>query len=124
MDNPKRQQQSMPENDAPGRAAHRPLPAGYRQGIVTAITVFIGFSLAFLRFWAFEAPGDWTPRAVMATVAICVPIVMEIYALFRALRVADDDETEYARTVRWFIASIVVMLVAVSISAAVLSDAS
>lgn len=124
MDDPKSQQQSVPENDGAKPAAHRPLPAGYRQGIVTAITVFIGFSLAFLRFWAFEAPGDWTPRAVVATVAIGVPIAMEIYALFRALRVADDDETEYARTVRWFIASIAVMLVAVFISAAVLSDAS
>ncbi len=121
MDDPTSQKQSLPTNDAAGPGSHRPLPAGYRQGIVTAITVFIGFSLAFLRFWAFEAPGDWTPRAVMATVALCIPIAMEIYALFRALRVADDDETEYARTMHWFIASIVVMLVAVFISAAVLS---
>jgi hypothetical protein len=27
-----------------------PLPAGYRQAIVTAITVLLGFSLLFLRF--------------------------------------------------------------------------
>lgn len=124
MEDTKHQQQSAPQDDGARPAVHRPLPAGYRQGIVTAITVLIGFSLAFLRFWAFEAPGDWTPRAAMAAAAICVPIAMEIYALFRALRVADDDETEYARTVHWFIASIVVMLVAVFISAAVLSDAS
>ncbi|MEO6972366.1 MAG: hypothetical protein ABI135_02945 [Rhodoferax sp.] len=123
MDDPKSQKQSLSASNVAEPGSHRPLPAGYRQGIVTAITVFIGFSLAFLRFWAFEAPGDWTPRSVMATIAICVPIAMEIYALFRALRVADDDETEYAKTVRWFITSIVVMLVAVFISAAVLSDA-
>ena len=120
MNEPKSQKQSLSTNDTVGLGSHRPLPDGYRGGIVTAITVFIGFSLAFLRFWAFEAPGDWTPRAVMATVAICIPIAMEIYALFRALRVADDDETEYAKTVHWFIASIIVMLIAVFISAAVL----
>ena len=37
----------------------RPLPNGYRQGIITAITVLLGFSLLFLRFWSFEAPGRW-----------------------------------------------------------------
>jgi len=26
------------------------LPQGYRQGLVTAITVFLGFSLTFMRF--------------------------------------------------------------------------
>ena len=37
-----------------------PIPQGYRQGIVTAITVLLGFSLTFFRFWGFEASGDWT----------------------------------------------------------------
>jgi phosphotransferase system glucose/maltose/N-acetylglucosamine-specific IIC component len=29
----------------------RSLPQGYRQGIITAITVLLGFALTFLRFW-------------------------------------------------------------------------
>ena len=35
-----------------------PLPPGYREGIITAITVLLGFSLAFFRFWGFEAEGS------------------------------------------------------------------
>ena len=38
-------------------AANRGLPVGYRQGVITAITVMLGFSLYFLRFWNFEATG-------------------------------------------------------------------
>jgi hypothetical protein len=45
------------------------LPAGYRQGVITAITVLIGFSLSFICYWAFEAPGEWTMRSVVALIA-------------------------------------------------------
>jgi hypothetical protein len=117
----------MAENEAPPEEpqadsappARRPLPAGYRQGIVSAITIFLGFSLAFLRFWAFEAPGHWTWHSIFVTVILAIPIVLEIYVLFRSLRVEDDDETEYAGTIRWFIISVVAMLVAVICAAVV-----
>ena len=99
------------------------MPAGYRQGVITAITVFIGFSLAFLRFWAFEAPGDWTRYSVAAVVILLLPICGQIYALFRALQVEDDDECVYRTTIRWFIWSVVGMLAAVCIAAVVLSGA-
>jgi hypothetical protein len=101
------------EETAPVAPARRPLPAGYRQGIVSAITIFIGFSLAFLRFWAFEAPGHWSWRSVVVTAILVVPILLEIYVLFRSLRVEDDDETEYATTIRWFIISVGAMLLAI-----------
>jgi hypothetical protein len=29
------------------------LPSGYRQGLVTAISIFLSFSLLFLRYWGF-----------------------------------------------------------------------
>ena len=45
----------------------RAVPDGYRQGLITAITVLLGFSLSFLRFWGFEAPGEWTLRSVIST---------------------------------------------------------
>jgi hypothetical protein len=122
----------MPENESPPDASpgaeskeiapapvpeRRPLPNGYRQGIVSAVTIFIGFSLAFLRFWAFEAPGHWTPHALIVALILAVPILLEIYVLFRSLRVADDDETEYAETIRWFVISVVAMLVAIVVAA-------
>lgn len=112
----------MSPKDPPPVDERRPLPAGYRQGVISAITIFIAFSLAFLRFWAFEAPGDWTPRSILATVVLAVPILLQIYVLARSLRVADDDETEYATTIRWLIASVIAMLIAVVISAIVMSS--
>ena len=115
---------TRPEPEATPRPPPRPrvpLPAGYREGIITAITVIIGFSLSFVRFWAFEAPGDWTARSMVALVALLIPIAAEIYTLYRALLVEDDDEATYRTTVKWFIGSVCAMLVAVSLAAIVLS---
>jgi hypothetical protein len=110
--------ESDPSDSTPAAAPERrPLPNGYRQGIVSAVTIFIGFSLAFLRFWAFEAPGHWTLRALLVALLLAVPILLEIYVLFRSLRVADDDETEYAETIRWFVISVVAMLIAIVVAA-------
>jgi hypothetical protein len=103
-------------------ARRKPLPAGYREGVITAITVFIGFSLAFLRFWAFEAPGEWTASSIAAVVIMVLPICAQIYALYRALLVEDDDEQTYRITIKWFVWSIVGMMVAVCLSAIVLPE--
>ncbi|MDM0105151.1 hypothetical protein QTH97_09425 [Variovorax sp. J22R24] len=114
--------QPSPESAGiPSQAARSrsPLPPGYREGMITAITVIIGFSLSFVRYWAFEAPGEWTSRSVIALVALLIPIVAEIYTLYRALLVADDDEATYGITVRWFIGSVCGMLVSVSLAAMV-----
>jgi magnesium-transporting ATPase (P-type) len=109
-DEPKREPTPSPERQ------RTPLPQGYRQGIITAITVLLGFSLTFFRFWGFEAEGEWTPRSIFATSILIVSVVMQIITLFRSLRIADDDEIEYGKTVRWFIASVFVLIVAVLIA--------
>jgi hypothetical protein len=88
----------------------KPLPQGYRQGIITAITVLLGFTLGFFRFWGFESPGHWTLRSFIPATTLVTAVVLQIIALFRALDVADDDEHEYRKTVKWFIASAVVLL--------------
>ncbi|SDD88533.1 hypothetical protein SAMN05216345_12010 [Cupriavidus sp. YR651] len=87
------------------------VPSGYRQGIITAITVLLGFSLAFWRFWGLETPGHWGVRAVFAAASLLVAVVLQIVALFRALRIEDDEVGEYRRTVRCFIASAVALLI-------------
>jgi hypothetical protein len=86
------------------------VPAGYRQGIITAITVLLGFSLAFWRFWGLESSGKWTGRALLAAVALIVAVSLQIVALFRSLRIEDDHVVEYRKTVRWFLASAVALL--------------
>jgi hypothetical protein len=98
-----------------------PLPPGYREGIITAITVLLGFSLTFFRFWGFEAEGPWSPRSMFAASILIVAVAMQIFALFRSLRIADNDEIEYAKTVRWFVASAIVLFIAVLIAVVVFS---
>jgi hypothetical protein len=94
----------------PADPVPRPVPAGFRQGLVTAITVLLGFSLAFLRFWGFEAPGHWTWHSIVPACIGLAAIALQLVALFRALRLADDDAHEYAFTVRWFLASAIAMV--------------
>ena len=83
--------------------------------------MLLGFSLAFFRFWGFEAEGQWSSRAVVAAGILIVAVVMQIIALFRSLRIADDDEIEYEKTGGWFVASAVVLFVAVLIAVVVFS---
>jgi hypothetical protein len=94
--------------------AHRPrpreLPQGFRAGLITAITVLLGFSLGFVRFWGFDAPGDWTVRSVLPAAGLFLAILLQIIALYRSLRLEDEEEDEYRKTVRWFISSAVMLL--------------
>jgi hypothetical protein len=95
----------------------QPLPQGYRQGIITAITVFLAFSLAFLRFWSLEASGAWHGGAVVSAAALAGGVGLHLVALFRALDVRDDDEPRYARTVQIFALGVVAVMAGVALSA-------
>ena len=108
---------SKPAEKSAANASGGGIPQGYRQGIITAITVLLGFSLTFLRFWGFEASGSWSWRAVVATAPLIVAIALQIVALFRSLRLEDDASSEYRRTVRWFIASAIALLLGLLLAA-------
>src|SRR6267142_962957 len=101
------------KNPAPPSAEghERSIPQGDRAGIITAVTVLLGFSLTFLRFWGFEAPGKWTLRSVISSGILVLAVALQIFALFRSLRLEDDEVSEYRRTVAWFIASAVALLI-------------
>jgi hypothetical protein len=90
-----------------------PLPPGYRQGLVTAITVFLGFSLSFVRFWNFENPGEWSWLGAMPAVIVAAGIGVQLVALYRSLELADEEPARYAATVRCFFVGIVVVVVGV-----------
>ena len=92
------------------------LPVGYRQGVIMAITVMLGFSLYFLRFWNFEAPGEWNSLSVIAAGLIVISILIQLVALWRSLQVADESEPVYRRTLRWFLAGIVLVLLGVLVA--------
>lgn len=61
-----------------------PLPLGYRQGLITAITVMLGFTLAFLRFWSFEANGTWTRKSFVASVVVLGASLVGAAAVYTA----------------------------------------
>jgi len=108
--------EAIPETsvDQEKPSPHAVVPDGYRQGLITAITVLLGFSLTFLRFWGFEAPGHWAWRSVVSTGTSIVAIVLQLVALFRSLRLEDQDPREYRKTVHWFIASAIALLLGLS----------
>ena len=97
------------------------MPAGYRQGVVTAISVILGFALYFLRFWSIEAPGDWTWISAFAAVPIILSIGCLVVALWRSLQVEDDDELVYRKTLKWFLAGVLLSVLGVVASAIALS---
>lgn len=92
------------------------LPVGYRQGIITAITVVLGFSLLFLRYWGFELPGPWTHASVVAAVLLILSILVQFVALWRSLLLQDDEASEYNKTLRWFFFAIVTLLISLAIA--------
>lgn len=107
----------MAEDPSSGKPAaeggNRPLPQGYRQGVITAITVMLGFSLYFLRFWSLEAAGDWTLMSFVAAIPIFLSIGCLFLALWRSLQIADDNEQVYRTTLRWFFWGVVLAFVGV-----------
>ena len=105
-------------SEAPKEPRRRvPLPAGYRQGIISAITVLLGFSLLFLRYWSFEAPGEWSIASFVAALLLALAILLELFALWRSLLPEDDDEPAYRITLRWFLASILILLISLLLAA-------
>jgi hypothetical protein len=102
----------MSERGQPDPAdQQRPIPVGFRSGIITAITVLLGFSFLFLRSWVFELPGEWTVSSAIAAILLLLAITLELTALWRSLQLKDDNVIEYQMTLRWFLASIVTLLI-------------
>src|SRR5215469_7159004 len=81
----------------------RGLPIGYRQGVISAITVILGFDLLFLRFWGFELETNWDAITYGSVFVIAVSILGQLVSLWRSLQIEDDDPVEYRKTLRWFL---------------------
>jgi uncharacterized membrane protein len=93
------------------------VPWGYRPGIITAITVFLAFSLAFLRYWGFETPGAWRWYSLFPICPMAVSVLLQLVALFRALRLEDVQPAVYRVTVRWFLVAVSMMVAGVLLAA-------
>jgi hypothetical protein len=90
-----------------------PPPEGYRAAIVTSITVFLGFSLYFLRWWGLENKDPWSREGIVAAVILGLGIAAQLFALFRSLRIADNNGKSYSITVLCFLGSVVITIAGV-----------
>ena len=116
MPSPMSSDDSSPKADQATVTPQRGLPVGYRQGVISAITVVLGFSLVFLRFWGFELPGAWTATSVASAVVITISILGQLVTLWRSLQLEDDLPTEYRKTLRWFLGSTIALIVGIALS--------
>jgi len=91
-------------------------PDGYRQSLVTAITVFLGFSLYFVRYWGLENPGHWSRSSVYTLLVAVAGLVIQLVALFRALDVRDNEVNRYRLTVRILFVGLVTFIGGVLLS--------
>lgn len=98
------------------------VPNGYQQALVTAITVFLAFSLAFMRYWSFEAEGTRWWGAVLSEVLLITSILLQIFALARALNLNYNNKEDYSKTVKWFLISIITLIAAVIFSVIIYSE--
>src|SRR5215470_14028158 len=112
----------MSSDDSPAKAgqtettAQRGVPSGYRQGIISAILVVLGFSLVFLRFWGFELKGAWDATSVASAAVIGISVIGQLVTLWRSLQLEDDTPAEYRKTLRWFLGSTIVLIVGIALS--------
>ena len=96
------------------------LPAGYRQGVITSISVVLTASLLFFRFIVFEpGSGPWNLLGISSAAFMTTSLLCQLYTLWRALQPEDEQVRIYRITLRWFASSIgflIVSLIIISIA--------
>ena len=105
-----------PEAPIPERTT---IDSTFRNGSLTAMGVVVAFSLGFLSRWA-GLPGIWTGSDIFAVVAITLGVALQVKALVDMLSVKSLIVVRYNRTVRVFLAGLI--LVTAGIAAAIFAD--
>jgi len=87
------------------------LPPGYRQGLITAITVLLTASFLYFRFVVFDpASGDWTFWGTVCASLAGISICIQLLTLWRALQPEDEQVSIYRITVRWLAAGVLLLV--------------
>lgn len=89
------------------------LPSGYRQGLMTAISIITGFTLSFVRYWSFEDKSNWNEVNISISMIMILSLLMQFAAFTRALSPADSILKNYNKTLRIFLSSVVILIFAV-----------
>jgi hypothetical protein len=87
------------------------LPPGYRQGLITSITVVLTASLLLFKFVVFEPEsGPWSGWGVVGAVFLGTAILVQLFVLWRALQPDDEQVKKYSVTLNWFAAGIILLV--------------
>ena len=87
------------------------LPAGFRQGLITSITVVLTASVLYFRFVVFEPDsGPWTTVGAVAAIFAGTSILVQLLTLWRALQPIDEQIKVYEVTLRWFATAIILLV--------------
>ena len=70
----------------------------------------------------FGGAGEWDALSFVAEILLAIAILLELYSLWRALSLEDDEANEYRKTLRWFIASVVVLFVSLLLAAEIAAE--
>jgi hypothetical protein len=91
------------------------LPAGYRQGLITSITVVLTASILFFRFAVFEpSSGPWTRWGAASAVFAGASILLQLFTLWQSLQPDDEQIPVYTVTLRWFAVAILLLIVSLA----------
>jgi hypothetical protein len=101
------------EREIPSMSNEPPkIPPGYRQGLLTVITVFLTASILYFRYAAIEpASGRWTFWGVVFVLILGCSIFVQLFTLRRALQPDDERVSIYKVTLRWLAAGVFLLVV-------------
>jgi hypothetical protein len=102
------------------------LKTGYRQGLITSITVVLTASVLFFRFAVFEeGSGEWSTPGAFAAALAALSIGIQLWTLRRALQPEDAEIAEYRSTLnyfQWAVGFLVASLICQSVAYAICSS--
>ena len=101
------------------KAPQARIQAELRNGSLTAVSVIVGFSLAFLSRWA-GTPGRWHTADLFAVALIVTGSGLQIWALGAMLFISSMIVANYERAIRIFLVGL--GLVAVGVAVALLGE--
>jgi hypothetical protein len=91
----------------------------FRNGSITAIGVVVGFSLGFLSRWS-ALPGEWSPSDLVSVALITLGLALQVKSLADLLLVSSLQLKKYNRSVRIFLAGLI--LVSLGVIFAIFAD--
>ena len=102
------------------------LPAGYRQGLITSVTIVLTATILYLRYIVIEpASDDWTPWGVVSAIFGGISLLAQLFTLWRSLQPIDEHIAVYKVTLRWFAFAVLLLvcsLAAITVASVVYVD--